>query len=130
MSAYVVENRTINRVLTFLDSSNEWRYLLNGALGALGYPDSASLGKAMLDLNCESVRQRYGECTEDSSGYSYDYESCDVFQALKSLRCWLYQSCEGDCDRRPLFVRMEDISKEMSYYIVSRLPQYDAAHWG
>ena len=132
MSSYIVEPETINRVITFLVNDGEARYTadsLNGLLRDKG-GDPASIGQAMMDLNIMAVDYRYREKNERTI-HAYDPEPCDIFQALKSLRCWLYQCSEGNIpEEEELYKIMDDYADRLAYRIVSALPQYDAANWG
>lgn len=69
-------------------------------------------------LNVESVNQRYQLRDSDREGNRNDYRDYMAHlakiryephpelhdcQRLKQMLCWLYQSCEGDCDEDPLY---------------------------
>ena len=134
MSAYVVENVTISKIVRFLASTARPRIC--------GIPDGFSLaeldtiqgrtaiGQRMLDLNVRSVSERYR--TQESAA-PYVEVACVAHKpvdALKALRCFLYQSCEGSCDKDPLFVALSEFSRDLALGIVSNSPEYEAADWG
>ena len=70
MSAYIVEDQTINQIVGYLSqlegtSSKQW---IIRPLTELGFPElrtnldkQKELGEEMFKLNCESINQRYGE---------------------------------------------------------------------
>lgn len=152
MSAYVVDPKTINRILSFCRD----QYPNSGSCGFLGSEikrhlakaewdtdNLADLGQAMYNVNINSVCQRYPDCesghnipgtmvSADSNElipFIYRHESCNKFQALKSLHCWLYQSCEGNVEEHPLYKAFEAICRALTSDIVHSLPQYDKAEW-
>ena len=140
MSAYIVEDSCINLVVSYLLECAEKHELwkVNGFFLATGFPldsyeDGEKLAKAMFELNCESIRQRYGQNApskfrELDFEFSRLYPSSDI-QVLKSLGCFLYQSCEGNCDETPLYKSLREIEGKVALEIVHRLPVYESAHW-
>ena len=82
------------------------------------------LAQRLYLLNVESVNQRYGLKDSTSKGDRDEYaafiaRASDVryepqpqledAQRIVAARCWLYQSCEGDCDQNPLFRAVEAV---------------------
>jgi hypothetical protein len=144
MSAFVVGDVTINRVLSWLffetQSSNGLTYgAVERALRGVGHEAShilklQILGEAMFALNVRAVRERYGDA--DESGMvprTYQFQlmtPTGPIVPLKSLRCWHYQCAEGAVPEDPLYQVFETISNLMAMGIVQSLPAYDAAPWG
>ncbi len=145
MSAFIVEDKTINRIVSWLNivgmaggcNDNYWciQPLLN-----LGYKLDTELGckrlaEEIFTLNCDSIEQRYGEGQAEEFrplDFQYQFVSSGVsrYQVLKSLRCLLYQCCEGNIpSQNSLYNALDRLSLELSYQIVSRTPQYEAAEW-
>ena len=138
MSAFMVENKTINKVITKLayDRDGDW---LKRKCREAGYNldtlgGRSKLGWDMFKLNMRSISQRYGAGEAEKFrplDYSFGLEgNYTKISALKSLRCLLYQCTEGDCDKSPLYQLMDEISNSWSYSIVSSLPEYEQAIWG
>jgi hypothetical protein len=50
-------------------------------------------------------------------------------QAFKSIRCWLYQCNEGNCDQHPLFQAFQRIAAAIAEGIVQDMPMYEMAAW-
>ncbi len=139
MSAYIVQDKTINRVVSFLamDRSSGGEYLrriIQEETGCdlLTREGKEALGQAMFDLNCNAVEQRYGK-GEAKEFRDLDYTfsldiSANRFQAYKSLKCWRYQCSEGDVPEGSLlYATMEKVRGEMADDIVSSLPEYESA---
>lgn len=151
MSAFVVDDKTINRVLGWLygkasgESGSRWAL---DALAKAGFdliaaarqPEPAlareceRLGHAMHDLNVDAVRQRYGDA--DKSGMvptdSYIYRNIppgELVRVYKSLMCWEYQCSEGDVPDRPFYLAMDKVASRLAHRIVVALPAYDKAEW-
>ena len=145
MSAYVVENETISRILVGLQYLQADRIVPDGRwiadrfldrlarhpLSNVNLSDRGDLnraGQALIDLNMESVNQRYGE----NGTAVFRFVSVSVpgkHQLLKSIRCYLYQACEGDCNQRPLYMAMDQLSYDLALNIVERSEEYDRARW-
>ena len=100
----------------------------------------------MFQLNCKSVDERYGERQEEKDGFvNFKYKpglkemafgiselvyEVTFFQALKSLACFLYQSCEGTCDNLPLYLALRDVQNRLCINYVNNRPEYESAKWG
>ena len=73
MSAYICEDKTINRIVTYLQISDDLGYARERVLGKLGYTGkfAGELGRAMFELNCQSIEERYGK------GQAKEFRSLD-----------------------------------------------------
>jgi hypothetical protein len=134
MSAYVVEDKTINQFLSKLYHHCDLSYLQGRLERDFGFgphvEGQMELGRALAQLNVDSVNQRYQE-QQDVVPYQHHYVECSLMQAYKSLKCWIYQSCEGDCTERPLFQFFEnDVKAGFADAIIRQLPAWDTATWG
>lgn len=135
MSAFLVEDVTINRIVNWLLRELSQSYYLTEELKKLGYEvdDMERLAKDMFRLNLNSLKQRYGSAEGFRElCFTYKYTSpVAKIQVLKTLQCWLYQCAEGNVVRKKLF-RFFDEAVKM--YLMSRviyeLPEYDEAKWG
>jgi len=138
MSAFMVSDKTINRVLTYLnrymgkdnplvEEFSEENYDLVSEDGL------RKLGHDMFFLNQAGVNSRYGaNQAKEFRDLNYQPDLYTVnsgVQVLKSLRCFLYQCTEGDVPDHPLFVLLQKLSMDMAFNIVMTLPEYDAAEW-
>jgi len=88
------------------------------------------LAEELYKLNCYSLNQRYGDDLKSFPEFEHkEPEKIDIFQCLKSVQCWLYQSCEGDADTKPLYKMMRRIEKVLLNAIVNSLEEYKIAKW-
>lgn len=106
-----------------------------------------SIFNSLAELNAESLRQRYTDCDDMIGSPKYRPE-CDIwrhevydlhngvhrieqwhYQVLKSLDCYLYQSCEGDCYKHPLYKALERFRDKWGAYIASNQVEYELADW-
>lgn len=149
MSAFVVEPDTINRILDFLRTKElqsqhvgkeAARQLDKVEFDLVNDPDS--LGQAMYNMNINAVSQRYpdsdlSDCpgTHSPKGglvkyrYKYIENTVNQFQALKSLRCWLYQCSEGNVPETKLYQAFKKIQHVLESDIIDNIPEYEAAQW-
>lgn len=130
MSSYVVEDQTINRILTAVDD-------MPGALAALELPADPDglilLGQRMFEMNVAAVCQRYADenPANYADGHQYQYELATPVEAYKALHCYLYQCTEGDVPEQPLYRFLRDtVERRLAVSIISELPAYRAADWG
>jgi hypothetical protein len=140
MSAFTVEDKTINRVVTWLrtelNDSNYSREQPQERLSMNVVEDSfvQELGQAMFQLNIEGVNTRYADkpaAQFRKLDYAYQTEFVSDVQVLKSMRCWLYQCAEGEVPNDPLYRFFDEVvAPHLLYQIITKLPEYDQAEWG
>jgi hypothetical protein len=140
MSAFMVADETINRVITWLS----WEITLSRWLkikveDALKIDMSKhnweeALGQAMFELNIAGVNDRYGENEAKkfrALNYRYTPAYGSKIQVLKSLQCWLYQCMEGEVIKKPLYQFFDTVVEpHLMRSIISALPEYNRAEWG
>lgn len=135
MSCHMVDDETINRVVSrFLDERNSsyaWRQLTE-----LGFTtmEPEKLGQAMYDLNFKSCSGRYDEEMAQSmvgdEPYKYIYKVSGKMQVFKSLHYYLYQSCEGSCDKDLLYKALDRYFHQLAIELIKETPEYQNAKWG
>ncbi len=146
MSAFVVDPKTINTILGFLNSKAQEIPHIQKRLQQIEWDiedaeNLTDLGQAMYNLNINAVSQRYPNCTErdlpgtgEENGqlvpYQFHWESASPIQAFKSLQCWLYQCCEGNVTETALYKTFDDILNFLAEIILTALPEYEKAVWG
>lgn len=136
MSAFVVGDETINRVVGWLNNSDR-QFVLRDILKMAEINPSdeewrEKLGASMFQMNCDAVNARYGEGQAGEFrplDYKWGWENSSDVQVLKSLQCWLYQCSEGDIPERPLYREFRDLERIIACKIVDRLPEYSKAEW-
>jgi len=138
MSAFIVENKTINRILTYLElnqhQNGQWesRRLKEAGYDITTQDGLTVLGQTMLNLNTDAVDQRYDEKNNREFVGKYNFKTIPVdrIQALKSLRCLIYQCLEGDIPEREFFKLMDAISYQWMYAIINDMEAFQTADWG
>jgi hypothetical protein len=105
MSAYVVQDQCINKIVTWLvGPRHDWELrIVQEALdqqGKIGDTFEEQLGNAMFELNCNAVDQRYGDNQAKefrTLDYQFKREYADSSYAVYDLLGeWRYQCAEGD----------------------------------
>jgi len=89
----------------------EWGHLLEKEAGVI------EIYKALAELNVKSLIARYGEsAVPEMTGplselYSYegDLDEQETDNLCVEMSCYLYQSCEGDCDEDPIYGLTQEI---------------------
>lgn len=138
MSTFLVENETIDRILTLIDKrrrKSEWFMELLERELSIDCGDviwQTQLGQKMLDLNQLALGYRYGD---DELSLRYVFRSApgliSEVQMFKSMQCWLYQCCEGDIPETSKLYKAfrEKIEGQSAISIVSNSPEYEEADW-
>lgn len=142
MSAFIVDDKTINGIVSWLNDAikrqTDYSWCAQTLL-KLGYKLDTEFGckriaEEMFTLNCDSIEQRYGE-GQAKEFRPLDFQFCLIrppnnYQALKSMRCLLYQCCEGDVpEQSDLYNALDKVSLELSYQLVTRSREYESATW-
>ena len=136
MSAFLVEEKTLNRILSYLDEElrrSAWlRSKFEADLGVNFAGDwRTALGQKMWDLNQLALGYRYGDPHQELL-YHFLSVPCTDIQAYKSLQCWLYQCCEGDIPEVSKLYKFFDtvVLQHLANSIITTTPEYDQAEWG
>lgn len=131
MSAFIVEKQTIDRIInSILARRTELTY----AEGIPNIPfdnqeELTAFGQKLWNMNIDAVNQRYDE-SNDIPTYAFARIKVSHIQALKSLRCFLYQCSEGDVPATKLYKELDKLSLELAYMITTESQAYDNAEWG
>ncbi len=127
MSAYVVEKKTIDRIVTWI-TERERSESLYYYCPELATKRPEQLGQKLWNMNCKAVDQRYDE-SNPVELYRHRYELCDKMQAYKSMRCLLYQCAEGNVPETALYKDLERYTFGLADSIISYLAEYRMAEW-
>jgi len=139
MSSYLVDDRTVNRILTAISNEKHYVYWLKGSknLADTFFEDNEleELGKKMLKMNrlAVSIRYRKDRANEEKfeKYFNLEIETASKIQALKSLKCFLYQCNESSLiENCFLYKTLRKIESSMMNKIISDLPEYESAEWG
>jgi hypothetical protein len=139
MSAFMVEDKTINRVVTWVAREVSTNFSMMDRLARKYEIDLVSdnweekLATAMFQLNCDGVNSRYGEGQAEQFrplNFQYQWEQyLPLVQVLKSLQCWMYQCCEGEVPKSNLYHFFEEVENHLALKIVMDLPEYNRSKW-
>ena len=140
MSAFIVEDRSINRIVDFcyaLAFENEWPLALLKPPRPLNGPeDLEAFGRELFAMNVAAVTARYGSADDMLGDQPYEYRpdptpvhEWDLYQVAKSLDCYLYQCSEGYVPKRALFKQVSGLRDSVVRVLVSSDPRYEAAAW-
>lgn len=144
MSAYIVDDSTINRILAGLQYSTvhgdctrpipkPWN---NVTIEVHNDQAAETLGNLMFQMNIDAIEQRYGE------GAAIKFRPLDytflplmpnqqIHQLIKSINNFTYQCAEGNVpETNPLYKALDDYVSQLCRHIVARSPEYNRAQWG
>jgi len=130
MSAYVVEKKTIDRIVTFAETKGaEHFWSRYPAIHEVFAGDCNKLGQKLLVMNNKAVDARYNE-NNPIELYNYSHTPASKIQVYKSMQCFLYQCTEGDIPKSKLYKELEELIGDLAADIVYNLPEYGKAQWG
>jgi len=144
MSAYVVDDSTINKVVAGLRAAfgNGDRYPHpTGNLAIVSYAEAVSLANDCRALNVAGVMACYGEedatnlpgpCGEDGKLAPFTFNTVTPptpTSFYKAIRCLLYQCDEGNTSDL-LFMALDKYARDLAEWIVQHSEAYDLAEWG
>jgi hypothetical protein len=143
MSAFLVSQKTVNRIVSFVDSCSYGDSLLSCAiqravkdfgidriLNNNSEKGLTALSNCLLYLNKRAVDTRYRE-TNQLNLMKFGYENFSNMQALKSMHCFLYQCSEGSqFENSRIYRFIERIAHLLERHIIMNLPEYEVCEWG
>lgn len=136
MSAFLVEDRTINKILTHIrEEIRKSKGFENKFKTELGITFDENwerkLGQKMLDLNQLALGYRYGDDKQELN-YTFSPVLCTPIQAYKALRCWLYQCREGEIPEESKLYKFFDeiVVGYIAKSIITSTLEYRKAEWG
>jgi hypothetical protein len=150
MSAYIVEDSTIDKVLTAIKELNiGWIFIGKQKRKLSDYPKIErdnllqSIADDLLKMNTQAVNYRYNERTKfrkpikpahlfnvSSLDHFRPYPMAELVGRYKAMTCLLYQCSEGKYPKTRLYKQLDHIASEYAAMIVHRMPEYNAASWG
>ena len=139
MSAYQVNETVLYNVINAVSKCGSYGqyYKELPALIKEAKEKPASLFDKLVKLNRFSLVERYGK----NNGLEYEVKfnnqeliksvmKSNQYQRLKSLECFLYQSCEGEAERTDLYKYLDSLRGQSMSNIIGTLPEYEQASWG
>lgn len=156
MSAFMMSNESLSMLASFIaryyrnegrDFSFYFPEELDNEVEPMGF-DVEMVFNRLAALNVESLRRRYPDYYHEMIEDVEYIPGCDIFehdvydiengvkfmkpwhyQILKSFDCYLYQSCEGNCYKLPLYKAIQALRDKWGAYIAENQPQYELAKW-
>ncbi len=135
MSAYIVQDETINRIVSFLhdlEFQNESPLMyLRPYWPRMSDEQCVELATKLYNLNASAVGQRYPNSVAEpveAFPFRYTLKTTDI-QMLKHLDCFLYQCSEGDVPEQDLFQKLDDVRTALARILITSTPEYNAAAW-
>lgn len=133
MSAYIVEDETINKILTRIELGRDHHWFRILAAAACNLPDASTeqklefLGACMSNLNILAVDARYGEEADrgdlQEDPYRFAYAGATRIESVKALDCFLYQCrSEGEVPQHPLYQALDAYRTALCREIVQASP--------
>lgn len=138
MSAFIVSDNTINRIVSHLNMrQRDYNHIFDNNGYPLGVTEYLQqLASDLHLMNCDAVDARYGHGTaaQDEADVKTDFkfqftQPESPLRIYKALQCYLYQCSEGDIDQRRLYKMMQRLKTEMADNIIRQLPGYEDAPW-
>ena len=139
MSAYQVEYKCLGRILKAISKVGVYgpRFKQIQKLKDQYNKNAGKVFDQLLNLNRFSLAERY---PEDSKELHFEVDRSKAvwlsrqlghndYQLLKSLNCYLYQSCEGDASKSNLYKTLREISNSFAHDLASNHRSYDEAEW-
>jgi DNA-directed RNA polymerase beta' subunit len=136
MSAFIVSEENLYRVIKSITKiegyTKEFKEIKEQAIS-----QPKKLFNRLNTLNRFSISQRYEDekFTNKNtypfvlSKYNETSLNYNKYQNLKSLRCFLYQSCEGNAENTPLYKLLDKICSDMAFSIVTQTKEYQESKW-
>ena len=136
MSAFIVEEDNLYRVINTITKIEGYTKPLR-EIKEQAISNPKGLFKKLNSLNRYSISQRYEkDIFDDQMTYPFNLSKyneavlkTNKYQNLKSLTCFLYQSCEGQAENSDLYKILNKISSDIAYNIVSNTEEYKKAKW-
>ena len=138
MSCFIVEESTINRIVSFIEQSNmggdyERKEICSPVTALWVHHEDKdtyeNLAMLMDEMNKSAYSQRYGE-EQGTEEFCYKFQPFSgIVQVYKSLQCYIYQCSEGDQPDRPLYKAFRAMQDNLARYIVQSSAVYEAAEW-
>jgi len=137
MSSYIVDNKTINKIVNYIANGKDMDFHQRQIKEKYNIDLKTSLGCKLfgiklLDLNTSGTCQRYKEQKNTAVLADYKYELLIVsrVQALKALSCFHYQCAEGDIFEDSFYNYLEGLKGSIALDIVSDTLEWNNAAWG
>ncbi len=130
MSAFVVEDSTINKIVSYLYFNQAGDDPTLHSFPLFERKQQWKLAHKLFALNVRGVRAKHPDM--DYGGIRFRFAVCrpeSKIKTYKALQCSLYQACEGDVPDSKLYIKMQMVYNSLAHSIIYDLPEYDKAAW-
>lgn len=145
MSAFMVSadcmNRVVNAVMARFNAQGPaYSFRTFAGVDLFHRTADTEIAAALYAMNRAALVARYPD-THSDGGYSdipeyrfswvrHDSKIMRFVSAYKATECLLYQCCEGDIDKTPLYQELLAFKHWLAGEIIDMLPEYEKANWG
>lgn len=140
MSAFIVGDETINRIVTWIESNTHSNSIVGSDVkkalskygiseGMMTFENLNKMANSFLVLNKLGVDSRYDE-KKELHPMKFTREFASDVQVLKHMHCLRYQCNEGEIHKQPGFKLLEELIQILTDHIIDSLPEYEKAVWG
>ena len=142
MSSYIVSERTINAIATFVyygkesesNAGNNSKNYTKSVMEKYGYniwieEGADKLVNDLYEMNLKAVDYRYSE-TNPREKISFKVEIQPLMQVLKCMRCLRYEASEGNIPKTKAYRFLDELINKTQAWYIDNLPEYDKAEWG
>ena len=143
MSAYVIDDKTMSRVLKAFTACSHYGDKIAGYSANLkGLPEDnqiaflLAIGNELYRANNRAVNQRYNLKNKAPKFkgkiplFKIDATKQELCDVLKALDCLLYQLAEGDVINSLIYKQLEKIAGNIGREIARHCSEYDFSPWG
>ena len=140
MSSFIVDNETINKIVSYLygkavggDTSVVSLGLVKMGFDLSDPLHTERLANAVFDLNVAAVKARYGEAEGEGfplPTFTYVFTPATQIEVIKALECWKYQCTEGRMPASELYKAMTVTHHLLCTDYIHQTKEYEAAPWG
>ena len=136
MSSFIVENQTINNIVSWLSlNGRDFPYLAEkyereGYYIRAGVRELKKLANAFRKMNERAVLYRYNDLGNTPKFKYHRVKFPGPLQVYKNICCLLYQCDEGKVKKSKLYELLELTLDELSSKIINDLPRYKYTTWG
>lgn len=143
MSAYVIDDKTMVRVLRAFTACSHYGYTIAGYSADVKRMSEdnqnatlQAIADALYKANNKAVNQRYGlknkapKFKGKSPIFNTDATKQELCDISKALDCLLYQMSEGNVFGSRIFMELERIAGNIGREIARRCSEYDFSPWG
>ena len=125
MSAYIVGDQTINRIVSHLKLNRDLEWLRTEFCEAAHATSDAEIGAALFKLNCQAIEARYGvgEAAKFRDlDYEFRLEPASARRTYDEIATLQYQLSEGDVPETALFKLLIQLKASVADAIITEAP--------